>query len=72
MLINRLYKVVLVFSVLLQLSLFFIAITVGVWVDQLFNGPAKYLANHRTIYEAVSIVTILVSFVIRACQFAVV
>ncbi|KAH8806838.1 hypothetical protein DL96DRAFT_1629872 [Flagelloscypha sp. PMI_526] len=57
--INRMYKLLLVFSIGLQLALFFIAITVGVWVDQLFNGAAKSLANHRKVYETVGIITIL-------------
>jgi hypothetical protein len=58
--INRIYKLVLVLSIVLQLSLFFMGATVSLFLDQLFNGWAGQLAWYRSLYKVMFIVTGLV------------
>ncbi|KAJ7923081.1 hypothetical protein B0H13DRAFT_1981617 [Mycena leptocephala] len=55
--INRIYKLVLVLSISLQLSMFFIGATVSLFLDQLFNGWAGHLAGHSTLYKIGFIIT---------------
>jgi len=57
--INRIYKLVLILSIVLQLSLFFMAAAVGLWIDSLMNGVASVHADHRTLYRITSIATIV-------------
>ena len=59
---NRIYKIVLTLSIVIQLSLFFMAVTVGLWIDQLYNGAIGHLASLKELYKAVFIVTIIVRF----------
>ncbi|KAK7468581.1 hypothetical protein VKT23_003085 [Stygiomarasmius scandens] len=54
--INRVYKLVLVLSIVLQLSLFFMGATVGLWIDNLFNGVAATHGHHVVFYRAISFV----------------
>lgn len=61
MTINRVYKLVLVLSINLQISFFFMAITVSLWLDNLFNGVAAEVAWYVTLYKAVSFGTLVVS-----------
>jgi hypothetical protein len=58
--INRLYKIVLVLSILIQLGFFFIAISVSLWIDQLVNSPIGDLASFQTLYKATSIAALVV------------
>ncbi|KAJ8703056.1 hypothetical protein PTI98_001712 [Pleurotus ostreatus] len=57
--INRVYKIVLSLSIAIQISLFFIAVTVGLWIDQLFNGAIGQLAAHKKLYEILFIITLI-------------
>lgn len=59
--INRIYKLVLTMSILIQLSFFFMAITVSLWIDQLLNSVIGDLADFQKLYKATSIVTLIVS-----------
>ncbi|KAJ3824035.1 hypothetical protein F5878DRAFT_627986 [Lentinula raphanica] len=52
--INRIYKLVLVLSIALQLSFFFMGATVGLWIDSLINGLGLEHADHLTLYRATS------------------
>ncbi|KAH6916822.1 hypothetical protein BKA70DRAFT_313840 [Coprinopsis sp. MPI-PUGE-AT-0042] len=56
--INRLYKIVLVLSITIQLSLFFMIVTVGLWVDQLFNSVIGDLADFTKLYKASAFITL--------------
>jgi len=49
--INRVYKIVLTLSITIQLSLFFMVVTVALWIDQLFNGQIAQLAKLATLYK---------------------
>jgi len=55
--INRIYKLVLVLSITLQLSLFFMGATVSLFLDQLFNGWVGHLAWYNLLYKVMFIIT---------------
>ncbi|KAJ7102343.1 hypothetical protein B0H15DRAFT_985164, partial [Mycena belliarum] len=55
--INRIYKLVLVLSITLQLSLFFMGVTVSLFLDQLFNGWVGHLAWFNSIYKVMFLIT---------------
>jgi hypothetical protein len=56
--INRIYKFVLVLSVTIQLSLFFMIVTVSLWVDQLMNSVIGDLASFQKLYKVASLITL--------------
>ncbi|KAG6919586.1 hypothetical protein DXG01_004250 [Tephrocybe rancida] len=56
--INRIYKIVLTLSITIQLSMFFMAVTVSLWIDQLFNSAIGDLADLKTLYKIASFVTL--------------
>ncbi|KAJ7042664.1 hypothetical protein C8F04DRAFT_1076686 [Mycena alexandri] len=49
--INRVYKLVLLLSITLQLSLFFMGVAVSLFLDQLFNGWIGHLAWYSLLYK---------------------
>ncbi|KAJ3786372.1 hypothetical protein GGU10DRAFT_290429 [Lentinula aff. detonsa] len=55
--INRIYKLVLVLSIILQLSFFFMGATVGLWIDSLINGVGAEHGNHPILYRTTSFAT---------------
>ena len=59
--INRVYKLVLLLSITIQLSLFFMIITVSLWVDQLTDSVIGDLASFQKLYKVTSFVTLAVS-----------
>jgi hypothetical protein len=59
MTINRVYKLVLVLSINLQLALFFMFATIGLWIDQLWNGQIAHLAKLAHVYKASFIVVFI-------------
>jgi len=58
LLINRVYKLVLFLSITIQLSLFFMIVTVSLWVDQLTNSVIGDLANFQKLYKVTSFITL--------------
>ncbi|TFK36809.1 hypothetical protein BDQ12DRAFT_685918 [Crucibulum laeve] len=58
LIINRIYKVALSLSIAIQLSLFFIVVTVSLWIDQLFNSTIGDLADFQTLYKVTSFITL--------------
>jgi hypothetical protein len=56
--INRIYKFVLLLSVTIQLSLFFMIVTVSLWVDQLMNSVIGDLASYQKLYKVASLITL--------------
>jgi hypothetical protein len=59
--INRQYTVVLFLSIAIQLGLFFIVASIGLWIDQLYNGTIGRLASQSMVYKAGLVVVLLVS-----------
>jgi hypothetical protein len=57
--INRIYKIVLSFSIIIQLSLFFMVVTVCLWIDQLLNSAIGDLADLKTLYKVTSFITLV-------------
>ncbi|KAH8100487.1 hypothetical protein BXZ70DRAFT_1022326, partial [Cristinia sonorae] len=60
--INRLYNVVLVLSIVIQLSGFFIVVSGGLWIDQVFNGDIGRLTDSATFFKATMIIVLIVLF----------
>jgi len=56
--INRVYKIVLILSIVIQLSLFFMAVTVCLWIDQLLNSVIGDLVDFLTLYKITSAITL--------------
>ncbi|KAG8925689.1 hypothetical protein FRC01_009824, partial [Tulasnella sp. 417] len=54
--INAIYTVVLLMTVFLQLSLFFIVTTMALWIDQLCFGAIGKFSSHMMVYRAIDIV----------------
>ena len=59
--INRVYKLVLILSIVIQLSLFFILASIGLWIDSLYNGAIGQLSTDRKLFEIVLFVVLAVS-----------
>jgi len=59
--INRVYKVVLTLSITIQLSLFFMVVTVSLWIDQLMNSVIGDLVDFLKLYKITSFITLAVS-----------
>lgn len=51
--INRIYNLVLMFSIAIQLALFFIGASAAIWVDQVYNGNIGRLTMRPTVFKAV-------------------
>ena len=52
--ISRAYRIILVFSIVIQLSVFFIVTAVGLWIDQIYNGEIARLTQTATLFKAVT------------------
>ena len=59
--ISRFYDVVLVLSIVIQLSLFFIIVSASLWLDQILNGNIAHLTTRRTAFEVAMAFVIIVS-----------
>jgi hypothetical protein len=59
--INRIYKLLLILLITIQLSLFFMVVSLGLWIDQLWNGQIAQLALLAFVYKPVFIVVLIVS-----------
>ncbi|KAI0932609.1 hypothetical protein AcV5_004218 [Taiwanofungus camphoratus] len=57
--INRIYNVVLLLSIAIQLALFFIAVSGALWLDQLINGYIGHLTSRGTLFKAIIIVVLV-------------
>jgi hypothetical protein len=58
--VNRLYMTILSLSIVIQLSLYFMAVTLVVWLDQLSHGDIAKLSTSKTIYRALFIVSVII------------
>jgi uncharacterized Zn-binding protein involved in type VI secretion len=56
--INRIYKLVLTLSITIQLSLFFMVVTVSLWIDQLMNSIIGDFTTFQTLYKVSSFITL--------------
>ena len=59
--IRRQYQAVLILSVIIQLALFFIVASAGLWLDQLVNGVVSQFARGRAACEVVTVLVLVVS-----------
>jgi len=60
--INRVYKLVLILLITIQLALFFMVVSLALWLDQLWNGQIGHLATLAHVYKPVFIVVIILLF----------
>jgi len=60
--IRRQYTVVLILSVTIQLALFFIVASAGLWLDQLVNGVISQIATKKVVYQVMTVLVLVVSF----------
>jgi len=49
--INKIYKLVLTLSIVLQLSFFFVVTAVALWLDELYHGSIAILASQSMVYQ---------------------
>lgn len=60
--INHCYRLVLGFSIVVQLSVFFIGANIALWLDQLYNGTFGRFGPHRHIFQALDIIFLVALF----------
>ncbi|TFK57635.1 hypothetical protein OE88DRAFT_1651480 [Heliocybe sulcata] len=60
--INRVYKFVLSLSIVIQLSMFFIVVSLGLWLDQLWNGQIGMLTDHVLRFKVIVLVVFILLF----------
>ncbi|KAF8961596.1 hypothetical protein BDZ97DRAFT_1190460 [Flammula alnicola] len=60
--IHRIYKLVLLFSVFLQLSGFFSLASTAMWIDKVCSGDVLQMPKHAKLYLAAFITTLLLEF----------
>ena len=60
--IRRQYTVVLILSVTIQLALFFIVASAGLWLDQLVNGVISQITTKKVVYQVMTVLVLVVSF----------
>ncbi len=63
--INRIYKLVLILSTVIQLSLFFVVTAVTIWLDQLINGAIGVMARKSNLIHAMLTLVIVVGYHFR-------
>ncbi|CAE6462563.1 unnamed protein product [Rhizoctonia solani] len=51
--INRIYRVVLCLAIVLQLSLYFMVVSMALWIQELYVGPAAKETNLAPLYKAI-------------------
>ncbi|KAI0080021.1 hypothetical protein K474DRAFT_381765 [Panus rudis PR-1116 ss-1] len=57
--IRRLYNVILILSIIIQLSAFFIVVSAALWLDQIYNGNIGRLTTAPQLFRGVVILVIL-------------
>ncbi|KAI0670209.1 hypothetical protein C8Q78DRAFT_1039658 [Trametes maxima] len=57
--INRVYNLVLMLSIAIQLSLFFVGASAALWIDQVYNGNIGRLTMQPTAFKAVMITVLI-------------
>ncbi|KAL5535245.1 hypothetical protein ACEPAF_3339 [Sanghuangporus sanghuang] len=57
--INRVYKLVLTLSIAIQLSLFFIVVSIALWLDSLCNGVVGRLSKNPTLFKGLTVAVIV-------------
>lgn len=59
---SRAYRIILIFSIVIQLSVFFIVVAVALWVDQVFNGDIGHLTKRATMFKAITFSVLFMIF----------
>ena len=59
--ISRAYRIILIFSITIQLSVFFVVVSVALWIDQVYNGDIGHLTQRAAMFKGIMISILLVS-----------
>ncbi|KAI0803144.1 hypothetical protein BC629DRAFT_1591233 [Irpex lacteus] len=57
--ISRAYRIILIFSITIQLSVFFVVVSVALWIDQVYNGDIGHLTNRAAMFKGIMIAILL-------------
>ncbi|KAG9089215.1 hypothetical protein FS749_001530 [Ceratobasidium sp. UAMH 11750] len=57
--INRIYKLVLSLAIVLQLSLFFVVVSIALWLEELYHGPSVVETSMSAVYKTIVIVQLV-------------
>jgi hypothetical protein len=60
--INRVYKLILTLSTVIQLSLFCVVSAVSLWLDQLSHGAIGVLTTQSSVYQGFLVVVLVVGY----------
>ena len=63
--INRIYKVILTFSIGLQLAFFCVIASMGLWVDLIMTTDEGQLSKNGGVYKAIAILVCIVCATVR-------
>ena len=58
--INKVYNLVLMFSIAIQLSLFFVGASAALWIDQVYHGNIGRLTRDPKLFTGLMIVVLIV------------
>jgi uncharacterized protein YqfA (UPF0365 family) len=64
---SRAYQSILIFSIVIQLSVFFVVVTVALWIDQVCNGDIASLTTRATLFKGLDMYVSRL-FVVRISQ----
>ena len=54
-------QVVLVLSIVVQVTMFLVIASLALWVDELFGGEVASLSNTTTIFKGIAIVSLILA-----------
>ncbi|KAI0095272.1 hypothetical protein BDY19DRAFT_878706, partial [Irpex rosettiformis] len=57
--ISRAYRIILIFSITIQLSVFFVVVSVALWIDQVYNGDIGHLTKRAEMFKGIMISILL-------------
>lgn len=57
--ISRAYRIILIFSITIQLSVFFVVVSVALWIDQVYNGDIGHLTQRAAMFKGIMISILL-------------
>ncbi|KAG8748647.1 hypothetical protein FRC10_000038 [Ceratobasidium sp. 414] len=63
--INRIYKLVLSLAIVLQLSVFFLVVSIALWLGELYHGPAVIETSMAPVYKTIVIIQLIGWYAVR-------
>ncbi|KAI0343999.1 hypothetical protein BDW22DRAFT_1392179 [Trametopsis cervina] len=53
------YRIILIFSIVIQLSAFFVVVAVALWVDQIYNGDIGHLTHEAPVFKGTAVAVLV-------------